>query len=364
MLAKCAQAAYAGVSHEQVVPLKTAAKKALGEVAAKRPRQNALRLIYRGLNSRRTVAAACLLLAGLAVSVPAAILLAERISGTQSLTGDSTREASAVGAPRTDEKPPVFATLTAQQKEVLLAEANAAYQQGQQAAGADAAAAKEAFATAATKYQMLADSGIRNADLHNNLANAYWQAGSIGRAIANYERSLQLAPWQVNARMNLNAARATVPSPHRDLSETTSFARTYETVRQRLNDSATVVAVPVMATTAWLALCVVLVCWMVFPSERWRHALIPVACVLAAALVLAFVQQGTQDSESLAVVATETAVLRQAPGEAFDVVSDKPLPEGETLTVLKHRGGWLEVESASGINGWIAVADVETVRTS
>ncbi|MFO4987118.1 tetratricopeptide repeat protein, partial [Salmonella enterica subsp. enterica serovar 1,4,[5],12:i:-] len=87
--------------------------------------------------------------------------------------------------------------------ETILAEATARYEAARQSAQTDSADAKEAFADAALKYQLLVDSGVRNAGLYFNLGNAYLEGGATGRAIANYERALRLEPTNGAARMNL-----------------------------------------------------------------------------------------------------------------------------------------------------------------
>ena len=57
---------------------------------------------------------------------------------------------------------------------------------------ADAADAKELFAAASRKYQLVIDSGIRNSGLYTNVGNAYLQTGELGRAIASYEDAKEL----------------------------------------------------------------------------------------------------------------------------------------------------------------------------
>ena len=87
-------------------------------------------------------------------------------------------------------------SLSPSQRTTILSEANDAYQQGVNSSSNDAATAKEAFSTAASKYQLLLDSGINNSELYCNLGNAYLQSGSLGRAIANYERAAAARPNQ------------------------------------------------------------------------------------------------------------------------------------------------------------------------
>ena len=101
-------------------------------------------------------------------------------------------------------------TLSAAQQATLLEEAGAAYAQATELAQSDSADAKELFQTAASKYQLIVDSGIRNGKLITDLGNAYLQSGELGYAIVNYERALQFEPSNRQVAVNLQFANARV----------------------------------------------------------------------------------------------------------------------------------------------------------
>ncbi len=94
------------------------------------------------------------------------------------------------------------------QKTILLQEANEEYQRAIEFKENDAAEASAAFAAAAQKYQLLVDSGVHNAGLYFNLGNAYLQSDSLGRAIANFERSRKLQPFDWQVHRNLAVANS------------------------------------------------------------------------------------------------------------------------------------------------------------
>ena len=62
------------------------------------------------------------------------------------------------------------------------------------------------FPEAAQKYQMAADSGLKNWVLEYNLGNAYYRAGQIGKAILHYERAFRVNSGQNDVIYNLNLA--------------------------------------------------------------------------------------------------------------------------------------------------------------
>ena len=104
-------------------------------------------------------------------------------------------------------------TLTPQQQQSLLTEANERYNLALDTAANDSAEAKQAFADAAEKYQLLADTGLHNSRLFFNLASAYLESGDTPRAIANYQRSLRLDPTNRDARTNLAYAENLLSKP-------------------------------------------------------------------------------------------------------------------------------------------------------
>ena len=60
---------------------------------------------------------------------------------------------------------------------------------------------------AVAQYRKLLDSGVVDADVYYNLANAYYRQGRLGLAILFYEKALKLSPGDEAARYNLDAAR-------------------------------------------------------------------------------------------------------------------------------------------------------------
>ena len=67
------------------------------------------------------------------------------------------------------------------------------------------------YAESVQGYEQLVALGIRSVDLFYNLGNAYLKLGTVGPAIYNYERALELDPTQSgeDAQFNLRAARET-----------------------------------------------------------------------------------------------------------------------------------------------------------
>ena len=307
-------------------------------------------------DARRKLAIECLVLAAIAVAVPTAAVAMRHRAESTSLPGQPdlrvTGDAAHTDAP---------IRLSTNQRSALLSEANDAYQLGLQASPNDAATAKEAFSTAAEKYQLLVDSGIQNSELYCNLGNAYLQSGSLGRAIANYERALVMDPSNTKAQTNLGAARAEISSTIADSAAETSLRRTFDAAVARLRRMLTSTAGKGLLATTWILAWASVFTALYLPGRRWRHALILATCLLLLCLALLGFDHLGNPQHAHAIVAIRAATLRQAPGDSFAAITNERLSEGQSLTVLRHRDSWLQVQTPDGQTGWIASPQIEYV---
>jgi len=246
--------------------------------------------------------------------------------------------------------------LTASQRGEILREANALYDHARQAVDLDPAEVKQAFASAARKYQTLVDSGVDRGKLFFNLANAYLQAGQIGRAVANYERARVRLPGDRAIAANLQYARSLLPRDGKSPAPT-SIWQAIATWNATISRAARWTIGATGWTLVWMAL-----------TGRLYTARFPVRSTAAAGLILLLLAGASigcawsqTDRGERAIVVTQT-VLRQGNGPAFDAEYDAPLREGDALQVLDRRGEWLHVRTCHGRVGWIPAASVELMR--
>lgn len=71
---------------------------------------------------------------------------------------------------------------------------------------ANAAYETQDYTGAIQGYEQLVASSVEDPEVFYNLGNAYFHAGNMGAAIANYERALRLEPRMEPARLNLEQA--------------------------------------------------------------------------------------------------------------------------------------------------------------
>jgi tetratricopeptide (TPR) repeat protein len=253
------------------------------------------------------------------------------------------------------------ATLTTTQQNTLLTEAGERYNAALSTAATDSAEAKEAFADAAEKYQLVVDSGVENSRLYFNLANAYLESGTTGRAIANYERSLRLDPTNRDSRTNLAYAQGRLAKPAADAKESAVTRSEYASLANSfLNRYVSPTAVLTIATIAWLAFWVALgarLCDLRFPWKSLAVASLLIAVTAAASYALS-----CQAADSnVAVVVNSDAPLRTGDGDSFPAVGSTQLAEGQSVEFLKRRSGWVQIKTEQGDSGWLPAGAVEVL---
>jgi hypothetical protein len=208
-------------------------------------------------------------------------------------------------------------------------------------------------AAAAGIYDLLSFTGIHNGAFYLNQGNAHYLAGNLPEAVLAYRRAERLIPNDARLRANLTEARQAVIDP------------------------------PVPARPGWpawmpafscpsqarLALSCYLLAWTVLAfgllRESWRWHLAGVFLLLAT-LALGFViHRGEQQDgvRPVAVVTADGMVLRVGNGVSY------PPVELNGITVKLNRGvetrvrgqranGWVQVELANGLTGWVPRAGV------
>jgi hypothetical protein len=247
---------------------------------------------------------------------------------------------------------PLRAALSDDQRRVVLAEAQAAYDRGVDAVRRDPTAARVAFDEAATRFEQLIDDGVVNGALHYNLGNAHLQAGRLGPAILSYRRAEQLIPGDPRLRHNLEYARSLrtsriAPSGDRALREAllTWHRRTSPRLRFWTFEAA--------FAGFWLVLTVNLF----RPASGWRWGAVACLVVWGAAGASLAVDHFV-GSPPAGVILGDEVVVRKGNGEGFEPQFEEPLSEGVEFRVLGERPGWLHIELPDRSEGWVSADQV------
>lgn len=245
------------------------------------------------------------------------------------------------------------------QQEVLLSEANAAYALGVETADSDSADAKEAFATAAQKYQLLVDGEINSYKLYLNLGNAYMQIGSLGKAIANYQKASRLAPRNTQIRKNLVFAEAQVvhnAKPAASNASTTALGLSPGLWPLGLSQSRSAIlqwGVSIVGLASIVFWGLLIFHTLTDRVAVGRYAIAALLLMLLAGGTAWWSQSGLAAPQASAVIVASNVTLRAGDGEQFEVVSTIDPAEGHRVEHLNSRGGWTQVRTQDGQVGWL-----------
>jgi len=184
------------------------------------------------------------------------------------------------------------------------------------------------------------------ADARFNRANALLRAGDLGTAIAEYRAAESRAPSDERIARNLAEARRKVANgpgvPAAGALEriTASWALLSERARLFTAGAALFAAAILMQLGR-------------------RNLAAPAAglgILLAATVALDLARRSTT---AIAVI-DEPTVLRKGNGDGFDAALAEALPVGTECRILESRPGWIEIEIAGPLTGW--VKDTSLVR--
>ena len=240
------------------------------------------------------------------------------------------------------------AELTAEQRQVILGEAQAFYDQGVAGRRADAESARRAFADSAARFQQLVDDGVVNGPLHYNLANAWLQAGEIGRAILHYRKAERLIPGDGRLAHNLEYARSLrrnriPPSGERALTRALLIWHYNTSLAARFG----------AFSIAYLFFWLVLLLHLFRPAALWRWSAVVLALFWVACSLSVIVDLAHQRGADEGVVLVDDVVVRKGNGEGFEPQFEQPLHQGVEFEVLDRRADWLQIELPDGKSGWI-----------
>ncbi len=279
--------------------------------------------------------------------------------------------ASPSGAVTTKEDPSQDAvSLSSDQRLTLLREAGDLYVRATNISTSDSAEASDLYAKAAQKYQLLVDSGIRNALLYRNIANAYLQSNQLGRAIANYERAMQLAPDDRQLAVNLQFANSLVKGDEAKSNIATgngvSEATSLQSIGHKLRSyNGMLVSIAGLRLMIWILVISSLLFWGLmivrtvgYRFPVWRFSIVPLL-LLVTSLTSAALASTQQHSTENGIIAASDTTLYSGDGEQFDAVLSLDSAQGHRVRILTRRDGWTRIETRHGHIGWLPSKEVE-----
>jgi len=217
----------------------------------------------------------------------------------------------------------------------------------------NAAYAKGQFDAAASLYQRAADQGLAHWILYYDLGNAYYKTGSLGKAIASYERAFRLHSTDRDLIYNLNLTSTKAGDPV--LPQASLAALCW-----RLFYAFSLNTLTVLSALVWLALFGVLAwaLWFLRPPPAELSAALALGLLFFSGWLGVRIYLNEQPE---GVVSAALAEVRSGPSLSYP--ANFTIPEGHHVLILDEEEpvtGWLEVGVPDqGLKGWVPDSSID-----
>ena len=214
------------------------------------------------------------------------------------------------------------------------------------------------YAQAISLYEGVIAEGVTSADLHYNLAGAYYRTGQMGHAILNYERALRLAPSMSDARENLEIANSHTADRITPLPKI-FLAAWYDALLTHISPSSWRLVVVIL----FAIVCAAAVVIVLARTIGWRKGafatLVAAGLLLILAVIFLFASSARFNAHSQAIVLQPSITVKSSP--ELQSVDKLILHEGTKVTISEALADWYKVTLADGTTGWCQTSDIERI---
>jgi tetratricopeptide (TPR) repeat protein len=215
------------------------------------------------------------------------------------------------------------------------------------------------YAQAAARYQRLVDAGLRDPDVYFNLGLAHGRAGTLGRAVLEFEQTLRLRPSDPDAQNALAQARAAIGKRSAE-QHGEALVETRPPLAEALVRPYTQDALAILLLIGDFALFACLIARRRAKTDSARTGLAVAATLLGLVCVCVcaglVIKRGVLQDGQAAIVLRDGAELREAPDPRALIRARAP--EGGSARVLASDGSFLQIRTAAGTVGWLPSEDV------
>ncbi len=205
---------------------------------------------------------------------------------------------------------------------------------------------------AVSVYQKQIDKGNNDAYAYYNLANSYFKAGDLDKALVNYYRAFRLNPRDKDIINNLSftlekTGQALIPD---NMPKSVFYAYHYFSLQE-------------IKGLAFIGLWAVAIMLTFLVSFKYKPFLVKILLVSVCFTLfftgLYFIR-AKKDLQDLAVVTAPRAELRSGPSDNFPVALN--VPRAQILQIHDKKGDWLEVSlTESGALNWVQRKFIEVI---
>jgi len=238
----------------------------------------------------------------------------------------------------------------------LFKEANALFQQANQAALKDPLKAKKLYQEAALKYQFLVRKhGVVTPFILMNLGNAYYFSGDKGRALINYYHAAQLDPLNRDIRHNLQFVRSECVDEVKE----TFLDKVVEKLFfwHFFPFEIRVILFAIAYIMMWFFMVVRL-----FKDSKALKISTYSFFILSLIFVLSIITSNMHLFSSVdGVITSKEAQAYQGDAYIYNQAFLTPIHAGTEFELKERRGDWYYISLADGSNCWIPSKDAELI---
>lgn len=196
--------------------------------------------------------------------------------------------------------------------------------------------------------EQLVQQGVESPEVFYNLGNAYYRNGSLGRAVANYERALQLDPGMEDARENLSLSIGQTQGRMLSKPPPPEWERAFLFWHEPLRPRASFTLAALSWTLLWMLLCI---------REVKRLPFLRRSAAVATFLAIAFTASWWVKThpDALAVAVNDSIPVRYGTDESEKVRFE--LFEGDRVRVDEISEDWIQISTWDGERGWARAED-------
>ena len=213
---------------------------------------------------------------------------------------------------------------------------------------------KEKFEQAIANYEKALESGFESGPLYYNLGNAYFKQGSLGKAILNYLRGRRLIPWDEDLNANLNYARSLITGD-----AASSRTKWFRRIFLNLADSFSLNRITLITVVLYFIGSIMIILLIV--TKNSNKALGYIAGLVLAGLLVSTSLFCVQFYKT--IIQKQAVVIARSSGAKFEPFDDATtfftLNEGEVISEVASRNGWIKIKRIDGKQGWIKTSAVE-----
>lgn len=209
---------------------------------------------------------------------------------------------------------------------------------------------KQQFDKATQFYEQVISRGMVSADLHYNLANAYYKQGIMANAILHYEKALKYNPAHEDARFNLLMANSLI-TDRIEPAHVPFYKRWYKNMWQSMSLNGWSIA---SISLFLLVLTSVLI--FVFSRSVLIKKIIVAVGVLSLTLMILSLSLGSEarnymKDTHMAINFEPTLNVKSSPDKSGTNLFT--IHDGLKIQIRQQLGDWSEIEIADGRVGWV-----------